>query len=279
MPISVDAPITHSSHRRHLDRRGNFERAFMGRFASTVDYYETARPPYGPAFFSAVARRLAFERGTRLLDVGTGPGLLAIGFAPFCGEVVGVDPEPAMIEAAREAVARAGVVVHLIEGRFEDVGGSLGAFDVVTIGRAIHWLDPGPALETLGRAVAPKGTVLVCRAASAADGRNRWLAAFDAARKGWGGERPAHDHESVLSSGGFVLRETISVEAVYAVPVERLADRVLSMSGTSPDRLGDDVPAMRSAIHAALAPFAANGVVEETVESWAEVFERATDEG
>ena len=57
----------------------------MGRFASTVATYESARPPYGEAFFSAVARRLAFKRRTRLLDVGTGPGLLAIGFAPFCG--------------------------------------------------------------------------------------------------------------------------------------------------------------------------------------------------
>ncbi len=246
----------------------------MGRFASTVAYYETARPPYGAAFFSAVARRLAFERGPRLIDVGTGPGLLAIGFAPFCGEVVGVDPEPAMIEAARLAIERVGVAVRLIEGRFEDLAESEGAFDVVTIGRAIHWLDPGPALATLDRVVSPKGTVLVCRAASATDGRNRWLEAYEAARKGWSGERPAHDHEFVLASGGFVLRETISVEAAYAVPVERFVDRVLSMSTSSPERLGGDEPAMRSAIRAALAPFASDGVVEETVRAWAEVYER-----
>src|SRR5579863_5855657 len=78
----------------------------MGRFASTVAYYEIARPPYGAAFFAAVARELGFDRRQRLLDVGAGPGLLAIGFAPYCGEVVGVDPEPAMVEAARAAAAR-----------------------------------------------------------------------------------------------------------------------------------------------------------------------------
>lgn len=247
----------------------------MGRFASTVVYYEDARPPYGAAFFSGVADRLAFDRGTRLLDVGTGPGLLAIGFAPFCGEVVAVDPEPAMIEAARSAIERAGSSVRLITGRFEDLSESLGAFDVVTIGRAIHWLDPGPALAMLDRVVAPNGTILVCRAASVTDGRNHWLEAFDAARKGWSGERPAHDHKSVLAGGGFGLRETVSVEAAYRVPVERLADRVLSMSTSSPERLGDEVPAMRSAIHVALAPFAPEGVVEEIVEARAEVFERA----
>jgi SAM-dependent methyltransferase len=119
----------------------------MGRFASTVAYYENARPPYGAAFFAAAAERLGFDRSQRLLDVGAGSGLLAIGFAPYCREVVGVDPEPAMMEAARAAASRAGVAAVFIEGRFEDKAAGLGAFDVVTIGRAIHWLDPGPPDE------------------------------------------------------------------------------------------------------------------------------------
>jgi predicted RNA methylase len=81
-------------------------RIAMGRFASTVAYYESARPPYGSAFFAAVARQLVFNGNQRLLDVGAGPGLLAIGFAPYCYEAVGVDPEPGMVEAARAAAAR-----------------------------------------------------------------------------------------------------------------------------------------------------------------------------
>jgi len=157
----------------------------MGRFASTVAYYESARPEYGAAFFAAVARELGFDRSQRLLDVGAGPGILAIGFAPACGEVVGVDPEPAMIEAARAAAGRAGVAATFIEGRFEDMAASLGAFDVVTIGRAIHWLDPDPARVALDRVVAPRGRILVCNAGSVEDGRNPWLEAFNAVRDRW----------------------------------------------------------------------------------------------
>ena len=103
----------------------------MGRFASTVAYYESARPPYGAEFFAEAARELGLDRSRRLLDIGAGPGILAIGFAPCCGEVVGVDPEPAMVEAARSAAARAGVAATFIEGCFEDMGPSLGVFDVV----------------------------------------------------------------------------------------------------------------------------------------------------
>ncbi len=247
----------------------------MGRFASTVAYYESARAPYGAAFFTAAAQTLGLDRSQRLLDVGAGPGVLAIGFRPDCREVVGVDPEPGMVEAARAAADRAGVAITFIEGRFEDVAARLGAFDLVTIGRAIHWLDPGPARMALNRAVAPQGKVLVCHASSVKDGRNPWLQAFDAVRDRWKDDRPAHDPHAFFAGGSFVPSATIRVEATYAVPLERFADRLLSMSTSSPERLGDKVPAMKDAMREALAPFAAGGMIEEVVEARAEVFVRA----
>ena len=246
----------------------------MGRFASTVAYYENARPPYGAAFFGAVARELGLDGGQRLLDVGAGPGLLAIGFAPYCGEVVGVDPESAMVEAARAAAARAGVAATFIEGRFEDKAASLGAFDLVTIGRAIHWLDPDPARKALDRVVNPLGRILVCHASSVEDGRNPWLDAFKVIRNRWRDDRPKHDRAVFFAGGPFVQRQTISAETAVKIPVERLADRILSMSTSSPERLGDEVPVMRRAMRDALAPFATEGMIEDVVEAQAEVFER-----
>jgi SAM-dependent methyltransferase len=257
--------------RRHVRRRKG---RTLGRFASTVAYYENARPPYGAAFFAAAAERLGFNRSQRLLDVGAGPGLLGIGFAPYCREVVGVDPEPAMIEAARAAASRADVAAIFIEGRFEDKAAGLGAFDVVTIGRAIHWLDPGPARRALDRIVKPLGRILVCHASSVDEGRNPWLDAFDAVRDRWRDDRPAYDPDAFFEGAPFVPHGTISVETATTIPVERMADRILSMSTSSPERLGDEVPAMRSAMREALAPFAAEGLIQDIVEARAEVFER-----
>jgi ubiquinone/menaquinone biosynthesis C-methylase UbiE len=250
-------------------------RIAMGRFASTVAYYERARPPYGSAFFAAVAQQLAFNGSQRLLDVGAGPGILAIGFAPYCREVMGVDPEPGMVEAARVAAARADAPVRFIHGRFEDVAGKLGAFDIVTIGRAIHWLDPEPAEAALERALAPHGKILVCGASSAKDGRNPWLDAFNAVRDRWKGERPSRKHDTFFADGQFTRTGTIRVEATYTISVERLVERVLSMSTSSTDRLGDEVPLMKSAMREKLAPFAADGMIEDVVEARAAVFERA----
>lgn len=80
----------------------------MGRFATTAALYENLRPPYPPEFFRSVAGRLALSARSALIDLGTGPGLLALGFAPYVGRIVGVDPEPDMLDAARRAAARAG---------------------------------------------------------------------------------------------------------------------------------------------------------------------------
>jgi SAM-dependent methyltransferase len=247
----------------------------MGRFASTVAYYENARPPYGAGFFATVAQQLGFDRSQRLLDVGAGPGILAIGFAPYCREVSGVDPEPGMVEAARAAAKRVGASVTFVDGRFEDAAQKLGAFDIVSIGRAIHCLDPEPARAALDHAVAPGGKILVCQASSVKDGRNAWLEAFNTVRDRWKGERPARDHHTFFADGQFVSSGTIRVEAVYAIPAERLVDRVLSMSTSSSERLGAEVPAMKSAMREKLAPFAADGMIDDIVEARAEVFERA----
>ena len=89
----------------------------MNRFATTVEFYERARPQYLVEFFATVATALGFMRSHRLIDLVIGPGLLAFGFAPFVGMVTGVDPEPAMLKQAKEAAAHASRRLHLIEGQ------------------------------------------------------------------------------------------------------------------------------------------------------------------
>jgi hypothetical protein len=73
-----------------------------------------------------------------------------------------------MIRAARATAKEAGIQLRLIEGGLEDLPESVGTFDLVTIGRALHWLDRDVTLGVLDRVVAADG-----RSSVAARGRRQ----------------------------------------------------------------------------------------------------------
>ncbi len=247
----------------------------MGRFASTVAYYESARPPLAQRFSKLLPYSLAWTGVSACSMSAPARVFWRSALRPIAARSsASIRSRGWSRPRARRPSARA-LTARFVEGRFEDVAAKLGAFDIVSIGRAIHWLDPGPARAALDRALAPRGRVLVCGAISAKDGRNPWLETFNAVRDRWKGDRPSRDHRTFFADGSFTRTGAIRVERTYAVPVERLVDRVLSMSTSSSARLGDEVPIMKTAMREALAPFAADGMIEDIVEARAEVFERA----
>ena len=256
----------------------------MGRFASTVELYEQFRPPYPAEFFRAVAQELKLTKQHALIDLGTGPGLLALGFAPYVGRVTGVDPEPNMLAAARAAAQRAGQALALIEGRAEDLAETIGRFDLVTIGRALHWMKRDALGPLFDRLVAPDGAIAVCASFSAHGGRNAWLDTYNEARRVWSdqllwadsrqGERAHRDFASTLEGTAFHLSETIRAEATLEVSISDLARRVLTFSPSSPAALGDKVDAMLADVETRLAPFSHDGTMTEVVLAIAQVARR-----
>ena len=249
----------------------------MGRFATSAPLYEQFRPPYPPQYFRAVARKLGLSKQHALVDLGTGPGLLALGFAPYVGRIVGVDPEPAMLEAARRAAARAGQSFTLIEGTAEALPAEVGAFDVVTIGRALHWMERSALAALFERLVAPGGAIVVCSARSATDGRNAWLDEYNVARRFWsgsgGGRQYLQDFQTVLQGTRFRVADSVMVESRHEVTASDLAQRVLTFSTSSPEVLGDDkVAAMLRDVEHCLLPFSGDGgLLTEVVLSTADV--------
>jgi SAM-dependent methyltransferase len=256
----------------------------MGRFATTAELYGQYRPPYPAEFFRAVAQRLALSKQHALIDLGTGPGLLALGLAAYAGRVVGVDPEPEMLATARAAVARANADIAFVEGRAEDLPEDIGGFDVVTIGRALHWMDRNALGPLFARLVARDGAIVVCASFSVRDGRNPWLADYNAARRNWSDERLLLDADKgtqthrnpadILGPAGFGVVETVRVETTHEVSAKDLACRVLTFSSSSPAALGGSVDTMLADIEARLLPFSRDGVLTETLVSAADVARR-----
>lgn len=130
-----------------------------GRFHTAARHYLPGRPPYATALIRRVAQLCGVGTASRVLDLGCGPGPLALAFAPLVGEVVGIDPEPEMLRVAREEAARAGHRIEFREGTSRELGADLGTFGLVVIGRAFHRMDREETLLRLDRIVEPGGAI------------------------------------------------------------------------------------------------------------------------
>jgi SAM-dependent methyltransferase len=250
----------------------------MGRFASTVEFYARYREPYSPMFFKKVAEQIALRGDESLLDVGCGPGLLAIGFAPFVGRCTGLDPEAGMITAAKTAVAEKGVALSLIHGGIEEFP-TTQTYDVITIGRALHWLERDATLAVLERILRPdSGRILICRATSAETPETAWVKSYQEVRRAWtaGPEERRYgidEMEWFTGSSFRVLGET-SVTEQRQITVPDLIGRALSRSNTSPEILGEGQTRFEAEIAAALEPFVQDGVLVEHIVARATMFGR-----
>ncbi len=99
--------------------------------------------------------------GQRILDLGTGTGTLARGFARRGCTVTGLDKAGLLLEEAKRLDTRAGVQVQYLEGMAEDTGLPAGSFDVVSAGQCWHWFDRPKAAVEVRRLLAKSGRVLI----------------------------------------------------------------------------------------------------------------------
>ena len=131
-------------------------------FGKTAKDYAAYRAGFPTELFVRLASMGVGRSGQRLLDLGTGTGTLARGFARRGASVVGIDPaEPLLLEARRLA-AREGVQVDFLVGRAEDIDAPDGAFEVVTAGQCWHWFDRPAAAAECRRVLVANGTLVIC---------------------------------------------------------------------------------------------------------------------
>jgi len=100
------------------------------RFRSTVPFYAAHRVPYPDGLISFVAERCSLPRASPVLDLGCGPGQLAIAFARLGCAVTAMGPEPDMLAAAAKTAAASGVPV-MVEGSSHDLTARCGPFQLV----------------------------------------------------------------------------------------------------------------------------------------------------
>ena len=130
-------------------------------FGRTANDYARHRPGFPPAFFDAVTRQGFGTQGQRVLDVGTGTGTLARGFAKRGAVVVGVDPSETMLAEAAALAGADGLAVRWLRATAEETGLPDRAFDLVCAGQCWHWLDRARAAAECHRLLETGGRMLI----------------------------------------------------------------------------------------------------------------------
>ena len=230
------------------------------RFDSAVDHYVAARLDYAPALIQWLVRDTR-ATSKRVLDLGCGPGFIANALAPHVSEVLGLDPSPNMIDAAHAAAAPN---ARFAVGSSEDLSAVEAPVQLVTIGRAFHWMNRAQALADLDPLIARGGAIALINDRPADIPMNQWWRAFNALTKSfavlddYNQHRASDDwvpHEEVLVGSAFADLRSISVYQTHDWTLDKLVRHTLSRSGTTEALLGDRVPEMTAAIADLMASF------------------------
>ena len=162
-------------------------------------------------------------------------------------------------------------------GRIEDFPTDQ-IFDMVTLGRALHWLDRDTTIQVLERIVSERGHVLICGATSIEVPQSEWLKPYLKICNSWSDDperkRYRIEAQEWFAGSRFSKLDDISVTHAQHVRIAELIGRALSKSNTSPSVVGKRQAEFEAAIRAVLEPFSQDGVLEEEIVARAAIFGR-----
>jgi SAM-dependent methyltransferase len=130
-------------------------------FGATAEDYAKFRAGFPDSLFDRLAALGIGASGETIVDVGTGTGTLARGFALRGCKVIGIDPDDRLLNQARRLDGAASVAIDYKIGYAETIPLGDGVADVVTAGQCWHWFDGPAAANEISRVTRPNGRVVV----------------------------------------------------------------------------------------------------------------------
>jgi ubiquinone/menaquinone biosynthesis C-methylase UbiE len=241
--------------------------AAAGLFDGAVPFYQRYRPRYPDALFADLVEHCRLSRGKRVLDIGCGPGFLAVPLAALGVEAIAVDPQPEMLAASRAAAAELGVsAITWFEGTAEDLlaadTAGIAPICCATFGRSFHWMQREALLAALDGVIEPGGAVVLVGEERPDD--IAWREAVRSYVQAWHrGPSPAQARNTRRSSGRghheVLLASPFSRLQVLTYPVARhwsidsIVGYVYSTSSGNPRLLGDGIDAFEAGLRDCLA--------------------------
>ncbi|MER5598000.1 methyltransferase domain-containing protein [Streptomyces sp. NPDC002265] len=243
----------------------------MSLFTGTASYYRQFRPGIPEDVAACLDRAAPGRTGgrRRLLDVGTGTGLVAEALLGRFDDIIAVDNDADMLAAAESALRpklSESTRLSLVESTAEDFVPPAGwKADLVTICRAFHWLDQAAVLVRLEDQVASDGVVAIFGDSSFWTATNPWKEAVrDVIKSFLGEERRAgsgtfqhhnRPYSEIMEESPFDQVEEARIPVHRAWTTEDILGYLYSTSFAAPHLFGDRLPEFETAVKERLTDF------------------------
>jgi ubiquinone/menaquinone biosynthesis C-methylase UbiE len=245
-------------------------------FASAAQYYDCFRAPYAQAAIDFIFKAYDLSEGMRALDLGCGPGTIAIPLSYRVAEVVAVDPDADMItEGRRLAAPRGRQNIRWLQSRAEDILPEAGPFRLTTIGQAFHWMDRDEVLRKLAILTADGGGLALVN-----PGKRRpqesWEPVASQIVAEFLGPRPRHpksnpqepEHEPALRRSEYFSQFTaLEFPSTITRDVSSIIGCIYSTSNSARSLFSDNAEEFEAELSRALLSLNPAGVFNEHVET------------
>jgi SAM-dependent methyltransferase len=132
-------------------------------YRGCAEHYLRGRPPYSAQLVDVVRNELALDGHGTLVDIGCGPGVLAVQLAPLFDHAIGIDPDPDMLATARQhALECDRPQIEWRSGYAENLEAlDLPPARIVSFGQSFHWTDREPVAAAVYELLLPGGSMIL----------------------------------------------------------------------------------------------------------------------
>lgn len=196
------------------------------------------------------------------MDLGCGPGPLAIPFAKAGMAVTAIDPEPEMLAQLESASRDAGLSIDIRHGSSFDMPKHIGPFKLVTMGRSFHWMDRAATLEMLATCIDADGAIALFHDDHPKTAENNWWLGLHEVSNAYGRADSPHvrefesrnyrTHVSIVLDSDFSNIESVGVFVRRDIGIDDIVGLAFSLSSSSPEKLGERKTEFECDLRAAL---------------------------
>ena len=246
-------------------------------FVGAAGDYALYRVPYPESMIEGMRTHTKLTGVGKLLDLGCGPGRLALPLSNHFSQCIAVDIEPEMVALGKELAATKGIEnIHWIVDSSETIELPAHEFELITIGEAFHrmnrplvarkslgWLKPGGWLSLVWQDHLWHSDELWAR--TVVDVVNRWTGKKLLTKMEEAAAQSRDPFEDYLSSSKFESVERKLFEVKHSWSMESLLGFLRSTSFASRAALAEDSVHLETDLRRELARCNPSGVYDRII--------------